>query len=211
MTNHYNLARMTTATTGTGTITLGSAATGFLTFAAAGAVDGDLVSYAIEDGNNREVGIGTYAASAQTLTRATILNSTNSGAAISLSGAAQVFSAILAQDLLSAVYDIGFEVEGLTYSSEVVGRFVFPRSAAIAIGASGAAKAGTAATGSTVYALARNGTGIGTVTFAASGTTGTVSITATTNFVSGDVLTVTGPATPDATLANVGITLAFTH
>ena len=211
MTNHYNLARMTTATTGTGTITLGSAATGFLTFAAAGAVDGDLVSYAIEDGNNREVGIGTYAASAQTLTRATILNSTNSGAAISLSGAAQVFSAILAQDLLSAVYDIGFEVEGLTYSSEVVGRFAFPRSAAIAAGASGVAKAGTAATGSAVYALARNGTGIGTITFAASGTTGTVSITATTNFVSGDVLTVTGPATPDATLANVGITLAFTH
>ena len=99
MPKHYNLARMTTATTGTGTITLGSAATGFLSFAGAGAVDGDVCTYGIEDGTNREVGIGTYSASGTTLTRTIILSSTNSGAAISLSGSAQVFSTIAAQDL----------------------------------------------------------------------------------------------------------------
>lgn len=92
-----NLARMTTATTGTGTITLGSAATGFLTFAAAGVANGITVSYAIEDGNDREVGRGVYTSSGTTLTRS-VVNSTNGGAAISLSGSAEVFITGLAED-----------------------------------------------------------------------------------------------------------------
>lgn len=86
----YNLARMTTATTGTGTITLGSAVDGFLSFSAAGVSDADVVSYAIQDGSNSEIGTGTYTASGTTLTR-TVLKSTNSDAAISLSGNAEVF------------------------------------------------------------------------------------------------------------------------
>ena len=95
---HYDLARMTTATTGTGTITLGSAATGFLSFAGAGVQNGDTITYAIEDGNNREVGRGVYTASGTTLTR-TVLSSTNANALISLSGTAQVFIALAAEDL----------------------------------------------------------------------------------------------------------------
>jgi hypothetical protein len=53
-----NMARMGTSTTGTGTITLGSAVASFLTFAQAGVVDQDAVTYVIEDGNatGREVG-----------------------------------------------------------------------------------------------------------------------------------------------------------
>lgn len=86
----YNLARMTTLTTGTGTITLGSAVSGYLSFAAAGVADGDVVEYAINDGANSEIGIGTYTAAGTTLTR-TVSNSTNSNNPISLSGAAQVF------------------------------------------------------------------------------------------------------------------------
>lgn len=93
-----NLARMTTATVGTGTITLGSAATACLTFAQAGIVDGDTVSYGIEDGNDSEVGRGVYTASGTTLTRS-VLKSTNSDNAISLSGTAEVFVAALAEDI----------------------------------------------------------------------------------------------------------------
>lgn len=95
-----NLARMTTATTGTGTITLAAAAPGFLTFAAAGVTDGATVSYGIEDGTSREVGTGVYTAATKTLTRS-VVNSTNGGSAISLSGSAQVFVTALAADILT--------------------------------------------------------------------------------------------------------------
>lgn len=93
----YNLARMTTATTGTGTITLGSAVAGFLSFASSGIADGDTVTYAIEDGANSEIGRGVYTSSGTTLTRS-VLKSTNSNAAISLSGSAQVFITPAAED-----------------------------------------------------------------------------------------------------------------
>lgn len=96
----FNLARMTTATTGTGTITLGSAASGFLTFAQAGVVNGDIVSYGIQDGTSREVGTGTYTSSGTSLTRS-VVKSTNSNAAISLSGSAEVFITPVATDIPS--------------------------------------------------------------------------------------------------------------
>ena len=64
-----------------------------------------------------------------------------------------------------------------------------------------------AATGSSVFNLAKNGTNFGTVTFAASGTTGTFAAASATSFAAGDVLTVTGPATADATLADIALTL----
>lgn len=93
-----NLARMTTATTGAGTLTLASAAPGFLSFAEAGITNGQIVSYAIEDGDNREAGRGLYSSSGSTLTRS-VLKSTNGNAAIHLSGTAQVFITALAEDV----------------------------------------------------------------------------------------------------------------
>lgn len=93
----YNLARMTTATTGTGTITLGVASSGFLTFAATGVANGDAVFYGIKDGSNSEVGYGTYTSSGTTLTR-NVVKSTNSNAAIALSGAAEVYITAAASD-----------------------------------------------------------------------------------------------------------------
>jgi hypothetical protein len=95
----YNLARMTTATAGTGTITLGSAVSSFLAFAAAGVANGETVTYAIEDGTNREIGRGVYTSAGPTLTRS-VLKSTNSDNAINLSGAAQVFITTASNDLM---------------------------------------------------------------------------------------------------------------
>lgn len=86
----YNLARMSTPTTGTGTITLGSPISGFLSFAAAGVSDGETISYGISDGANSEKSEGVYTASGTTLTRV-VKTSTNSNTAINLSGSAQVF------------------------------------------------------------------------------------------------------------------------
>ena len=79
----------TTTTTGTGTVTLAGAVTGFQTFSVIG--DGNTTYYAITSGNDWEVGLGTYTASGTTLSRDTILESSNSGSAITLSGTSNVF------------------------------------------------------------------------------------------------------------------------
>ena len=99
-----NRAKMTTSTTGTGTITLGSAVSGFQTFADAGVSNGQTVRYTIEDGTNFEIGSGTYTASGTTLSR-NVSESSNSDAAINLSGSAEVFVTAAAADILSAVVD----------------------------------------------------------------------------------------------------------
>ena len=92
-----NRAKMSTATTGTGTLTLGAAETGYQSFADGGVVDGDVVRYVIEDGDNWEIGSGTYAASGTTLTR-TVSESSNADAAITLTGSAVVFVTAVAAD-----------------------------------------------------------------------------------------------------------------
>jgi len=98
-----NRCKVATATTGTGTITLGAAADGFQTFAAAGVADGDTVRYVIEDGTAWEIGTGVYTATGTTLSR-TPSESSNAGAAINLSGDAVVFVAAAAADVGGVQY-----------------------------------------------------------------------------------------------------------
>ena len=72
----------TSTTTGTGTFTLAGAVTGFQTFAAIG--DGNTTYYTIvlQGGTEWEVGLGTYTSSGTTLSRDTILSSSNSNNAV---------------------------------------------------------------------------------------------------------------------------------
>ena len=97
---------MSTSTTGTGTITLGSAEDGYQSFADAGVANADVVRYVIEDGNNFEIGTGTYTSSGTTLTR-TVSESSNSDAAINLSGSATVFIGATAEDIQNFVASTG--------------------------------------------------------------------------------------------------------
>jgi len=97
-----NRAKMSTTTTGTGTITLGSAVAGYQSFADAGVSDGITVRYVIEEGNNWEIGTGVYTTSGTTLAR-TVLESNNSDAAITLAGTAEVYVTATSEDFGSAI------------------------------------------------------------------------------------------------------------
>ena len=104
-------AAETSTTTGTGTYTLAGAVTGFETFASVG--DGNLTYYCCTDGTDFEVGVGTYTASGTTLARTTILQSSNSDAAVNWgAGTRTVFCTLPAEKI---VHDDNLQSEGLVY------------------------------------------------------------------------------------------------
>jgi hypothetical protein len=75
----------TSTTAGTGTLTLAGASAGFQSFSAIG--NGNTTYYAIVDSTagTWEVGIGTYTSSGTTLSRDTVLSSSNSGSLVTFS------------------------------------------------------------------------------------------------------------------------------
>ena len=80
----------TSTTTGTGTLTLAGAVAGFQSFAAIG--NGNTCYYTITNAAGAwEVGIGTYTSSGTTLSRTTVLSSSNAGSLVSFSGTLNVF------------------------------------------------------------------------------------------------------------------------
>ena len=94
----------TTTTTGTGTVTLAGAVTGFQSFSVIG--DGNTTFYSIADqaGSQWEVGVGTYTSSGTTLSRDTVLSSSNSGSLVNFSaGTKNVFVTFPASSTLFAL------------------------------------------------------------------------------------------------------------
>ena len=75
---------------GTGSVTLLGATTGYRTFSAAvGNANTCYYTIADQSGANWEVGLGTYAASGNTLARTTVLSSSNSGSLVNFSSGTQ--------------------------------------------------------------------------------------------------------------------------
>lgn len=87
--------------TGTGTFTVSTAITGYMTPAQADAKDKLWYSYSAEsdDLTQWEIGVGQYTASGTTLTRTTVLKSSSSNSAVNFTIAPKVAITALASDI----------------------------------------------------------------------------------------------------------------
>lgn len=113
-----NRVKMTTATTGTGTMTLGTGIVPYQSMAAAGAVDATSYSYLIQDGNDWEIGNGTYTASGTTLSRTLVQSST--GSLLNLSGTATVAVAAQVTDYTNFLDGANFNIKNTTDPTKIV-------------------------------------------------------------------------------------------
>jgi hypothetical protein len=118
-----------------------------------------------------------------------------------------------AVEFIAAPEELQGNFEGVPGNSAVVFRRVAGRAMSIPDDFAGSqAVAGVAATAETVFTIEKNGSGVGTLTFAIAGTTGTWATTAgALSLAAGDLLTITGPADNDDTLADLAITIIGTR
>ena len=94
----------TTTTTGTGTVTLLGASTGFQSFSAIGNTNTTYYTIAGQSTSEWEVGIGTYTSSGTTLARTTVISSSNAGALVNFSaGTKDVFVTYPAEFTANAI------------------------------------------------------------------------------------------------------------
>lgn len=109
----------TASAPGTGTVTLLGATAGYQTFSAAiGNANTTYYTIADQSGSNWEVGIGTYTTSGNTLTRDTVLSSSNGGSLVNFNAGTQnVFVTYPAEE---AIYNNGTSIVGPTGSSVAV-------------------------------------------------------------------------------------------
>jgi hypothetical protein len=105
--------------------------------------------------------------------------------------------------------DWSFRKDGTPAASEVLLRAVIARKMRFAAALAGSVGyAGTAATATTDLDVRKNGTSFGTIRFPAASSTATFIAATATVFDPGDRLEVVAPASPDATLGDIMVTLA---
>jgi hypothetical protein len=187
----------TTTTTGTGTLTLLGAATGYQSFAAVGNTNTTYYCIQAQTTADWEVGIGTYTASGTTLSRDTILASSNAGAAVNLTtGIKNVFVTYPAS---RSVYVNGTTITPtnsgiLPIASGGTGITTTPTNGQLLVG------------NGTNYTVATLGSGTGISTTTGVGTL-QVNNTGVTSNVAGTGISVSG-ATGAVTITNSGVTSA---
>lgn len=104
------------------------------------------------------------------------------------------------------VKGVGFSI-ATTAAGQVVPAPPSPYAFTVASASGITAKAQTAAAASTTYTLKKNGTQVATIAWAAGATLGVATVSAAFSVAVGDVLTLTGPATADSTLAAIGVSV----
>jgi hypothetical protein len=116
-------------------------------------------------------------------------------------------------DLATQPFDVLAFYPGLPDASALLTRVPVARAIDFPADFAGSyAKASAAATGSVDFDVTKNGSTIGTINFNTSATgTFTTSGGSAQSLAAGDVLAITAPGSPDATLADVGIVLAGTR
>jgi hypothetical protein len=108
----------------------------------------------------------------------------------------------------NVAYDFNVYYNGVPGNSQELTRLPAVRAYTVPITMAGSdLDAGAAATAETVISFKKNGSEFGTATVAISGTSATFAAASATSFSVGDVLTVVCPASADATLADIGITI----
>jgi hypothetical protein len=122
-----------------------------------------------------------------------------------------VLNSALIEPILAAATErvFSFQKVAKPTNAEVMLTVITPTALLFKAGmARSVAKAGTGATAEAVFDLKKNGgTAFATITFAAEGTTGVFACAADTTFAAGDILTVVAPATADATLAALAVSI----
>ena len=109
---------------------------------------------------------------------------------------------------VNAPASVSGSLSGAPGASQVVERYIFATPTMFPAGLGGSyGAAGTAATATATFTIAKNGGAVGTMAFAAGATSASFAMASATGFAAGDVLTITAPPTPDASLANLAWTL----
>ena len=109
-------------------------------------------------------------------------------------------------------YDLSAMYPGIPTPSVLMLRIPLSRNVLFPAGLTGSRGTATAnATGTTSFDIALNGATVATMTFAAGASTATFTAASAINAVAGDILSITAPSSPDATLADVGFVLSGTR
>lgn len=120
--------------------------------------------------------------------------------------------ALVAADLPAQPFDVHAFYPGVPSASAIVTRIPVARAVTFPSGLSGSyGKASVAATSTTNFDVQKNGSSVGTISFAASATSATFTAASAITLAAGDILAIVAPSTADATLANVGFVLAGTR
>lgn len=149
-------------------------------------------------------GAGTLSLSLKNQAANMVLAGPVSGAA-----AAPTMRALTQADLPAQPFDLTAFYPGVPSASVRVTRVPIARAVTFPANFAGSVGiASVAATASTAFDVRKNGTSVGTITFAAGATTATFTTSGAVSYAAGDYLSIVSPATPDATLADPGFVLA---
>lgn len=113
--------------------------------------------------------------------------------------------------IIVPTYDIALFYAGAPPTTGVVLRFKTPRVFTLPVGLTNStAICGVNSTATTVFSIRKNGIQIGTLTFIVNNPTGSFAFAVEIAFAAGDVIEIIAPVVPDATLADISITLVPT-